>query len=201
MNPLAKLPYAALASVLLSCNAHPAEGGGTAPAANPVAIDSGAHDFDFLMGDWLIDNKKLRKPLEDASDWETFQARLHAQKLPAGMGNVDEFVADVWRSGFVGVTLRLFNPETALWSIYWLTQHNGGIDSKTGALAPPVVGRFQDGVGIFEGADEFNGKPITVRYTWEQTSANTARWEQAFSEDAGKHWETNWVMAFTRVVL
>lgn len=198
MKPhFAMLPYAAIASVLLIANVHPQEGGGPAPSR----IHDGARDFDFLMGDWLVENRKLRQPLQDADDWEIFQARQHVQKLPAAIGNVDEFIAETWRPGFVGVTLRIFNPETALWSIYWLTNRNGGIDGKTGMLLPPVVGRFQDGVGIFEGKDEFNSKPIAVRYTWEQTSTNTARWEQAFSADAGVHWETNWVMSFTRVVL
>ena len=30
--------------------------------------------------------------------------------------------------------------------------------------------------------------------------ANECRWEQAFSDDGGQSWETNWTMAFTRQV-
>jgi hypothetical protein len=26
-----------------------------------------------------------------------------------------------------------------------------------------------------------------------------ARWEQAFSEDGGRTWETNWIMDYTRI--
>jgi hypothetical protein len=162
--------------------------------------DNGARDFDFFVGEWLVENRKLLKPLENSNEWETFQARQKNQKLPAGIGNFDDFVAESWRPGYVGMSLRIFNPETRLWSIYWLNNRNGGIDSKTGVLMPPVVGKFQNGIGIFEAADEFHGKPIVVRYTWSHISPNSAHWEQAFSPDSGKSWETNWIMDLTRAI-
>jgi hypothetical protein len=37
-----------------------------------------------------------------------------------------------------------------------------------------------------------------VRYTWRRVDARHAQWEQAFSPDGGRSWETNWTMAFTR---
>jgi hypothetical protein len=36
-----------------------------------------------------------------------------------------------------------------------------------------------------------------VRFIW--TRGPTPRWEQAFSEDGGRTWETNWVMDYTRI--
>ncbi len=197
------LRYLSLSTLLISCYAHGDQAGGAAaPQPSPVVSASGIDDFDFLTGDWLVENKKLLKVLDGCNEWEKFRARERAQKLPAGIGYFDEFSAlagENWRPGFVGMSLRIFNPQTQLWSIYWLNNQNGGIDAKTGALTPPVVGKFVDGVGIFEGADDFNGKPIRVRYTWSHITADSARWEQAFSSDAGKSWETNWVMNMTRM--
>jgi hypothetical protein len=37
-----------------------------------------------------------------------------------------------------------------------------------------------------------------VRFTWDHISEEAARWQQAFSSDAGLTWETNWIMEFTR---
>jgi nicotinamidase-related amidase len=44
---------------------------------------------------------------------------------------------------------------------------------------------------------DYKGKPIRVRYLWTNLSS-APHWEQAFSEDQGKTWETNWTMNFTR---
>jgi hypothetical protein len=43
-----------------------------------------------------------------------------------------------------------------------------------------------------------DGRPIRVRFTWSETQGDAPVWEQAFSADAGRTWETNWVMHFTR---
>jgi len=43
-----------------------------------------------------------------------------------------------------------------------------------------------------------DGQPLHVRFTWDEITVDTARWQQAFSFDGGKTWETNWVMEFTR---
>jgi hypothetical protein len=42
------------------------------------------------------------------------------------------------------------------------------------------------------------GAPLALRFVWSQITATSARWEQAYSPDAGKTWETNWVMEFRR---
>jgi len=44
-----------------------------------------------------------------------------------------------------------------------------------------------------------DGRPLHVRFIWDQLTAQTARWQQAFSFDEGDRWETNWVMEFIRI--
>ena len=70
---------------------------------------------------------------------------------------------------------------------------------RTARSIPPVKGRFENGVGNFYSDGDINGKPMRTRYTWSQITKTSARWEQAYSYDAGKTWETNWVMEFKRV--
>lgn len=155
------------------------------------------HDFDFLMGTWQIYNERLVERLKGCTVWESFEARGQARPLPGGIGNYDEFVPVDWRPGFVGMSLRSYRPATDLWSIYWLDNKTGGLDAA-GNLLPPVVGRFDNGVGVFEGDDTFEGRPIRVRFIWSGIGPDRARWEQAFSPDGGASWEINWIMRFTR---
>lgn len=160
--------------------------------------DDGSHDFDFYIGHWRIQNKRLVKRLAGSTEWETFEAIAHAQRLPGGIGNYDDFIAEKWRPDFVGLSFRVFSPVTKRWSIYWLDNKTGGLDPE-GQLTVPVVGEFNDGIGIFTCDDQFEGRPIIVRYIWSNITKNTARWEQAFSPDGGRTWETNWVMHQTRI--
>ena len=64
-------------------------------------------------------------------------------------------------------------------------------------LDPPVFGTFDGGIGVFDGEDTFDGRPILVRFVWSGVTTPTPRWEQAFSADGGDSWESNWVMEFT----
>jgi hypothetical protein len=107
---------------------------------------------------------------------------------------MDENTAELWRPGWIGMSLRFYNPQTRKWSIYWVDNRMGVLQP----LQPPVVGSFSGDVGIFEGPDEFDGKPIVVRYTWSRVTSNAPHREQALSLDQGKTWETNWVMDFSR---
>ncbi len=62
-----------------------------------------------------------------------------------------------------------------------------------------MKGRFVNGVGNFYADGEVNGRQTRTRFTWSQITKTSARWEQSFSYDAGKTWESNWVMEFKRV--
>ena len=151
------------------------------------------HNFDFLFGSWHIVNERLTARLTKCDEWEHFEAHGACRPILGGLGNIDDF-RPIWagRAGFEGASLRLFNPATGQWSIYWM-------DNVSGALQPPVVGAFVDGVGEFYGDDRHDGRPVLVRFRWSGITANAARWEQAFSIDRGDTWETNWTMTFTRL--
>jgi hypothetical protein len=151
---------------------------------------SGINDFDFLIGDWSVHHRKLKQRLAQTQEWQEVEGTSSARKILAGLGNMDENVIEVPSGTYRAVTIRTYDPAKQLWSIWW-------IDSRYPQqhLDPPVVGRFEKGVGTFYADDQFNGKPIRVRYLWTHTP--NPHWEQAFSDDGGKTWETNWTMDFT----
>lgn len=152
----------------------------------------GSHDFDFLLGRWRVRNERLLERLKGSDEWEQFEATLDVRPILGGLGNIDEFITDHWGGRFIGMSLRLYNPQTRLWSIYWA-------DNRTGLLQPPVAGSFAEGIGRFEGNDMSEGQPVISRFIWSEITNKSARWEQAFSPDDGKTWETNWIMLFHRI--
>jgi hypothetical protein len=161
-----------------------------AEGADMPATAEGARDFDFWMGSWKVHNRRLRERLKGSTTWDEFEATVDTRPFLGGVGNEDVYRTD-FAGGFTGMAFRFFDKATGLWSIYWA-------DSRRGTLDPPVVGSFKGDVGSFEGEDTFEGRPIRVRFTWSRVTTPTPRWEQAFSADGGKTWETNWVMEMTR---
>jgi hypothetical protein len=159
-------------------------------------MDDGRHDFDFYFGAWQISNRKRVDPLTEGDDeWIEFDAVSVAQPIVGGLGNVDTYSAPDFpgRPGFEGFTLRLFDPKTGLWRFWWASSY------APGELDEPVVGRFEDGVGVFECDDILGGIHVRVRYEWRVIDENTLRWEQSFSFNGRRTWDSNWVMESTRI--
>jgi hypothetical protein len=148
------------------------------------------NNFDWLHGTWQTTQRRMVKPLGGSDEWESTDGTLTCHNLFDGAANVDE--VDLPGFGFKGISLRLLDPATQQWSIYWVNSRNGQL------ALPPVVGHFEDGVGEFFSDEEYDGEQIRVRYRWSNITATTARWEQAFSTDDGETWETNWESEFTR---
>jgi hypothetical protein len=155
-----------------------------------ASAESSEKDFDFLVGRWKIHNRKLKKRLAGCDEWTKFEAFAECRKILNGFGNIDSFRAD--SEGIPeGMALRLFNPKTKLWSIYWA-------NSETVTLDVPQIGSFDQTVGRFYARDAFEGKEIIIVYKWDKTDALVPAWSQAFSTDNGETWEWNWYMTFYR---
>ena len=142
-------------------------------------------DFDFLIGTWKLEHRKLNSRLNNCTEWTEFETTVEDFSILEGMGNMDIGFATVDGKAWQGRTIRLFDPKTRLWSLYWVT-------NTTGVLDPPVVGSFENGVGHFFGKDTFNGKPIIMVFRWDKRDKENPIWSQAFTADNGKTWEWNW---------
>jgi len=159
-----------------------------------ASVRDGQHDFDFWMGSWKVHNRRLLKPLTGSNAWVEFDGTTVARPVWGGLANMDEYEGDAPSGHIRGMTVRTYNTKTGDWSLYWANASLGEI------AMPPTVGHFDGkGKGEFFDKEDYNGKPIVVRYTWTVIDNDHCRWEQAFSADDGKTWETNWTMENTRV--
>jgi len=159
---------------------------GTAMPDNPT------RDFDFLFGSWRVRHRRLKARLKGSTEWIEFDGSSAAQPVLDGLGNVDDNVIDLPGAPYRAATLRSFDPQTKRWAIWWFDErypHAHGV---------PVVGGFESGVGTFFADETFEDKPIKVRFIWSRITPTSAQWEQAFSPDGGRTWETNWLMNFAR---
>jgi hypothetical protein len=153
---------------------------------------SSQHDFDFLVGTWKLRNRKLTSRLTHSTEWISFESRVEMHQILNGLGNIDKYTDHASGKPYEGVALRLFNPATRLWSIYWA-------DSNAGSLDPPVVGSFEGKIGHFFARDTYHGRPIIVVFRWDVRNPSLPVWSQAFSTDEAKTWEWNSINVSERV--
>lgn len=163
-----------------------------ATAATVSAAErDGQHDFDFHFGTWKTHISRLVHPLTGSTTWTEYDGVSVVRKVWNGRASLFELEVDGPAGHIEGVGLRLYNPQSHQWNLNWTNSSSGMLDGA-------MIGEFKDGHGDFYATDTFNGRTILVRNGFYDIKPNSSRFEQAFSADGGKTWETNWVMTFTR---
>ncbi len=159
-----------------------------------AAQRDGQHDFDYAVGTWKFHLKRLKKRLAGSTEWIELDGTTDCRKILDGRGEVEEMnVESADKSLHIqGLAVRLYNPKSHQWSIYWADAGDGVMEQN------PMVGQFTDGRGEFYNQQMFEGRAVYARFTWTNMNTNTPHFEQAFSADGGKTWETNWITDQTK---
>ena len=163
----------------------------SASAATP-APDDGAHGFDWEVGRWKTQVKRLVRPLSGSQEWVEYSGTSVVREVLDGRANLIELRVEGPAGRIHGTSLRLYNPQTRQWNINYASAHDG-------MLTRPVYGGFRNGRGEFYGAEDLNGRAILVRFVISDINADSAHFEQAYSQDGGQTWETNWIAVDTRI--
>ncbi|MDH5823573.1 hypothetical protein QFW77_11305 [Luteimonas sp. RD2P54] len=187
-NTARRLSAVLLLAALLGI-ASPAASAQAAPGAAPVA---GQHDFDWEIGTWKTELRRLARPLSGSSEWDQYTGTTVVRKVLDGRANLVELRVEGPAGRIEGMSLRLYDPQARQWSLHYASARNG-------AMGRPIFGGFRDGRGEFYGQDDLDGRAILVRFVISDITHDSARFEQAFSEDGGRTWETNWIAHDTRV--
>ena len=152
----------------------------------------GQHDFDFEIGTWKTQLRRLQRPLSGSTTWIEYEGTTVVRKVWNGRANLVELKADGPAGHFEGLSLRLYNPQSRQWSLNF-ANINGG------TMTTPSIGEFKNGRGEFYNQDTYNSRAIFVRFVITKVTENSYRFEQSFSDDGGKTWEVNWIAIDTRV--
>lgn len=157
-----------------------------------VSHDS-QHDFDWEIGTWKTQLRRLVKPLSGSEEWAEYTGTSDVRNVLDGRANLVELRVEGPAGRIHGTSLRLYNPQTRQWNLNYASVRNG-------MLSRPMFGRFRGGRGEFYGLEDLDGRAILVRFVISDITSNSARFEQAFSDDGGRTWETNWIAIDTRVI-
>jgi hypothetical protein len=149
------------------------------------------HEFDFGIGAFKTHIKRLEHPLTGSNAWAEWSGTVVTRKLWDGGGNLEELSAGNATEHLQGITLRLYDAKTHQWNLYWASKGDG-------ALGTPMVGEFKQGRGVFYNKDTIGGHAVMVRDTYSGATANTYHFEEAYSPDGGKTWETHFIADLTR---
>jgi hypothetical protein len=152
----------------------------------------GQHDFDFEIGTWKTQLRRLQRPLSGSTTWLEYEGTTVVSKVLDGRANLVELKVDGPAGRIEGLSLRLYDPQSRKWSLNFA-------NIKDGQLTTPSIGEFKDGRGEFYNDDTYNGRPIVVRFVITKIAEDQYRFEQAFSADGRKTWEVNWIAIDTRV--
>lgn len=159
----------------------------TTPAnASAVAPRDGQSDFDWEIGIWKTQLKRRLHPLTGSKEWVEYEGTTSVRKVWNGAANLVELDVKGPTGRIEGLSLRLYNPESHQWSLNFANR-------AVGMLVPPTIGEFQNGRGEFYNSDTLNGRAILVRFVISDITRESAHFEQSFSADGGKTWESNWI--------
>lgn len=183
----------ALAVVLQFPPAHAQQNDASKTSVQQIPAErDGQHDFDPLLGKWKYHLKRRLHPLTGSNTWVEFDGTGACFKVWDGGSQLDTIGVDGPTGHIEGLTLRVYNPQSHQWRLYWANR-------KVGILDPPQIGEFKNGRGEFFAQDTINGKTILIRFVWTDLTTNSPHFEQSFSDDGGKTWEVNWITDQIRV--
>ncbi len=77
---------------------------------SPSATSSNK-DFDFLVGEWNIHNKKLKSRLSNSNEWIEFDATHEMRKVLTDIGNVENIHTTIEGEAYEGMAIRLFTRQ------------------------------------------------------------------------------------------
>lgn len=172
---------AAAAATALACATLAAAPAGA--AAETAPMHDGRHDFDFNLGTWKTHIRRLTHPLSGDKESIELNGTVTVRPVWGGRAMLEEIETDGPRGHWQGATLFLYNPGARQWSQTFF-------DSAKPTPGSSLVGGFANRRGELYAQDTLGGRTVLVRGTWSDITPDSHRYEEAYSDDGGRNWET-----------
>ncbi len=148
--------------------------------------DDPHRQFDFWIGEWDV---ILRMQQEDLSFQDTIRSRASIYSILDGKA-----ILELWDSGPIkGYSLRYYDPSKEKW-VLWLDWPSANRANKS-----VLEGEFRHGRGDFHTSfTNAEGTELHGRYSFNDITPFSLRWDDLWSKDGGKSWAHNWRMEWSR---
>lgn len=160
----------------------------SAPAERAYSAfsDDPSRQFDFWIGRWDV-NLRMQQP--DLAFRDSVKAEGHIYGILNGKA-----ILELWHSQPIkGFSLRYFDPAKEKW-VLWLSWPNANRASISS-----LEGTFRHGRGDFLNSwTDAQGRSVTQRYSFNDITPFSLRWDDLTSTDGGKSWAKNWIMEWSR---
>lgn len=145
--------------------------------------------FDFWIGEWDV-NLRMQQP--DLTFKDSVRSRASIYSILDGKA-----ILELWDSGPIkGYSLRYFDPAKQKW-VLWLLWPSANSASKSS-----LEGEFRHGRGDFRTSfTNQAGEELHGRYSFNDITPFSLRWDDLWSKDGGKSWAKNWRMEWTRLAI
>lgn len=156
-----------------------------------LAQEAKSKQFDFWIGEWMIEQKIVTK----SGEWLEFSASTKVKYIldekaieENWEGMVQFFWAEMEEPKMMkGYSIRYYGEEENQWLIYWM-------DTIYPSLSVPYKGNFlKKGYGVFYKSNAAPNGTTYSRITFVQKNEGNVKWELAVSDDK-ESWSSIWIM-------
>lgn len=166
----------------------------TARAAGDTPL-TGAHAFDFWIGNWDISQRILQR---DGSYIEA-NATTSVSPILDGHALIERWQGQArffWTGmdtlqSIRGFSIRYFDPDSGKWNIRWM-------DTTSKRLGEAFTGSFHNGEGRFYHTRKTQRGTQLSRITFSAITHDSVDWHLAISNDGGSSWTALWIMKMKR---